>query len=138
MLGFSRSVRGNGTTPHGQCIHGVSADGDCMTTKTQRDARTREIGWLAGMVGGLLLIGLGLELLAHQTFGQTDMATFLLAVYLAVWFSVLGIVGFVILAITWLISWWRLPSNRIADPEGHGCSQPSAIAVAQSGCMGRQ
>ena len=33
------------------------------------------IGWFGGAVGGLLVTGLGLELLAHQVFGATDVAT---------------------------------------------------------------
>jgi hypothetical protein len=101
-----------------------------MNTATQRDTRAQEIGWLAGTVGGLLLISLGLELLAHQTFGQTDVATFLLAVYLAFWFSVLGIAGFVVLAIAWLVTSNRRRIGPVADPDEDEC--PAAMPVAQS------
>lgn len=103
--------------------------------KTHNDTGTKEtpgIGWLGGTVGGLLLIGLGLELLAHQTFGQTDVATLLLAVYLAVWLSILGIFGFIILAVTWLVRGRRAPSNHtvdltgnVAGLHGEGCSRPA-------------
>ena len=51
----------------------------------------------------MLLISLGLELLAHQIFGQTDVSTLLLALYLAFWSSVLGVVGFLVLSIKWLV-----------------------------------
>ena len=76
-----------------------------METRTQytRDRGIRAIGWLGGLVGGLLFAGFGLELLAHQTFGPTDVATFLLAIYLATWFSVLGVAGFLILSVAWLL-----------------------------------
>jgi heme/copper-type cytochrome/quinol oxidase subunit 2 len=96
----------------------------------------QRIGWLAGTVGGLLLTGLGLELLAHQIFGQTDVATFLLAAYLAAWFSALGIFGFVILTATWLVTRHRQSSRQtadlktadlngnIADFHGNECSRP--------------
>ena len=65
-----------------------------------RDRGIRGLGWFAGVVGALLLVGLALELLAHQVFGPTDVATLLLAVYLAGWFSILGIVGFLILSVS--------------------------------------
>ena len=78
------------------------------------------------------MVGLGLELLAHQTFGQTDVATLLLAVYVAAWLSVLGIVGFVILAITWCVSARHSLSNHTGDLHEHAvdlhakeCSRPA-------------
>jgi hypothetical protein len=67
------------------------------------DRRIWGIGWFGSAVGALLLAGLALELLAHQVFGPTDVATLLLALYLASWFSILGIVGFLILSIAWLL-----------------------------------
>jgi hypothetical protein len=106
-------------------------------TRANIGQEKQRIGWLAGTVGGLLLTGLGLELLAHQVFGQTDVATFLLAAYLAVWFSALGILGFVTLAATWLVSRHRLSSRRTADLKttdlnenivdlhGNECSRPA-------------
>jgi hypothetical protein len=103
-----------------------------MNTRIQRDTPSRGIGWLAGTVGGLLLISLGLELLAHQTFGQTDVATFLLAVYLAFWFSVFGIVGFVVLAIAWLVTPRRRRANRVAAPDDLECPRQAMMPVAQS------
>ena len=85
-----------------------------MNIITQEDGEIRGVGWLAGGTGTLLLISLGLELLAHQVFGQTDMATLLLALYLAFWSLGLGIVGYLILSVSWLMDWWRLRANRVA------------------------
>lgn len=103
-----------------------------MTATTQRNTRTKGIGWLAGTVGGLLLISLGLELLAHQTFGQTDVATLLLAVYLAFWFSMLGILGFVLLAIAWLVTPKRRLAGSVADPDDYACPRPAVMPAVQS------
>lgn len=78
-----------------------------------RDRGIRGIGWFGGVVGALLLAGLVLELLAHQMFGPTDVATLLLALYLAGWLSILGIVGFLILSLAWLL---RRPGVGSATP----------------------
>jgi hypothetical protein len=75
------------------------------------------IGWIAVAVGGLLFISLGLELLAHQAFGQTDVATLLLALYLAFWSSVLGIAGFLVLSILWFVAWRRPEMEPMEDEE---------------------
>jgi hypothetical protein len=104
-----------------------------METRTQhtRDRGIRAIGWLGGLVGGLLFAGLGLELLAHQTFGPTDVATLLLAIYLATWFSVLGVAGFLILSIAWLLR--RGPrmaeTAALEEPES---IQPAVVSDAPS------
>jgi hypothetical protein len=103
-----------------------------MNATTQRDTPSRGLGWLAGTVGGLLLISLGLELLAHQTFGQTDVATFLLAVYLAFWFSMLGILGFVVLSIAWLVTPKCRRTSRVTDLDDHECPRPAVMPAAQS------
>lgn len=85
-----------------------------MNGQSQSDEGIQGIGWLAGTVGALLLISTGLGLLAHQMFGQTDVDTLLWALYLGFWTSVLGIVGFLVLSIRWLIDWWRVRTNRAA------------------------
>ena len=85
-----------------------------MNGQSQGDEGIQGIGWLAGTVGALLLISTGLGLLAHQMFGQTDVDTLLWALYLGFWTSVLGIVGFLVLSIRWLIDWWRVRTNRAA------------------------
>ena len=56
-----------------------------MNSKTQEHEGIQGIGWLAGTVGTVLLISAGLELLAHQVFGQTDIDTLLWALYLGFW-----------------------------------------------------
>jgi len=102
---------------------------------TQRDTskeESRRIGWLAVAVGGLLFISLGLELLAHQTFGQTDVATLLLALYLAFWSLALGIAGFLMLSIRWFVEWRQLGMDRTKDEGDHESSQPGWILVAPS------
>jgi len=106
-----------------------------MTANSQSHhvKRARVIGWPAGTVGALLLIGLGLELAAHQMFGQTDVATFLLAVYLGFWFSVLGIAGFLALSIAWLVSRRPLQADRVSDPEEDRCLRSRAIPVTLNG-----
>jgi hypothetical protein len=78
-----------------------------MNTTTQEDARILQIGWPTGIVGGLLLTSLGLELLAHQVFGQTDVGTLLWALYLGFWSFVLGTAGYLLLAAQWLVEWRR-------------------------------
>ncbi len=65
----------------------------------------QRIGWLTGIVGGLLFISLGLELLAQQTFGQTDVGTLLWALYVGFWSFILGTTGFLLLAVRWLVEW---------------------------------
>ncbi len=85
-----------------------------MNAHTQGDGRIQGIGWLAGTVGVLLLISTGLELIAHQVFGQTDVDTLLWALYLGFWTYVLGIAGFLIVSVRWLVDWRRVRANRVA------------------------
>ena len=103
-----------------------------MNIITQDDGRIRGIGWLAGSTGTMLLISLGLELLAHQIFGQTDVSTLLLALYLAFWSSVLGVVGFLVLSIKWLVERRRPRADRGADLENHQCIELGVAPVAPS------
>lgn len=71
-------------------------------------------GWPTGIVVGLLLSSLGLELLARQVFGQTDVGTLLWALYLGFWSLALGVTGFLLLAARWLIEWRRIRVNALA------------------------
>jgi hypothetical protein len=89
------------------------------TQGDKNETGMRRIGWHAVVVGGSLLISLGLQLVAHQTFGQTDVATLLLVLYLAFWSSVLGIGGFLLLAIRWLSEWRRTRVGQAAGWEHH-------------------
>lgn len=86
--------------------------GDLMSTTIRGDGRLQPIGWLTGIVGGLLVISLGLELLAHQVFGKTDMGTLLWALYLGSWIFILGTIGFLVLAVRWLMEWRRVRASR--------------------------
>jgi hypothetical protein len=90
-----------------------STDRDLMNIKTQKDEGRHGIGWPAGIVGGLLLISVGLDLLAHPVFGLTDAATLILSLYLGFWTYVLGIVGFVILSTKWLVDRWLVDWRRV-------------------------
>jgi hypothetical protein len=84
-----------------------------MNTKIQENARIQDFGWPAGIVGGLLFISLGLQLLAHQVFGQTDVDTLLWALSLGFWSFVLGTTGFLLLAVRWLVEWRRFRVNPV-------------------------
>jgi hypothetical protein len=75
-----------------------------MDTKIQEDASLQPIVWPTTIVGWLLLISLGLELLAHQVFRQIDLGTLLWALYLSFWSFVLGTAGFLLLAVRWCLS----------------------------------
>ncbi|MBY0247075.1 MAG: hypothetical protein K2Q17_05350 [Nitrospiraceae bacterium] len=66
-----------------------------MNTTIQKEPRGHHIGWLTGIVGGLLLSSLGLELLAQQVFGRTDVGTLLWALHLLC----LGASGFLLLVV---------------------------------------
>jgi hypothetical protein len=81
---------------------------------------------VTGAIGGLLLTSLGLELLAHQAFGPTDVAALLLAEYLAVWLSGLSIVAVLVLSIAWLME-GRLPAGRTAALSDDRCLQAAMI-----------
>jgi len=82
-----------------------------MNTKMRENARIQHIGWSTGIVGGLLLISLGFELLAHQVFGQTDLGTLLWALYLGFWSFALGTIGLLLLAVQWLVEWRRIQTT---------------------------
>lgn len=108
-----------------------STDRDLMNITTQRDEGRQGIGWPAGIVGGLLLISTGLELLVHPVFGLTDAATLILSLYLGFWTYVLGIVGFLILSTKWLVDWRRMRLTRTTmsryspiEPRSEGLEEP--------------
>lgn len=84
-----------------------------MNIPIQNKSREQDIWWLPGIVGGLLLISLGLELLAHQVFGQTDIGTLLWALYVSFWSFVVGVAGFLFLAARWLIQWRHDRANPV-------------------------
>src|SRR5262245_37346201 len=84
-----------------------------MNFNTQRERGRQTIGWPAGIVGGLLLLSVGLQLLAQPMFGLTDAATLILSLYLGFWTYVLGIVGFLLLSVTWVVDWWLGDWRRV-------------------------
>ena len=90
--------------------------GDLMNRTIQGAGRIRHIGSPTGIVGGLLLISLGLQLLAHQVFGQTDIGTLLWAHYLGFWSYILGTTGFLFLSVQWLIEWRHVRASPGARP----------------------
>ena len=102
---------------NGVRVHSQARNGDGMPITTdgkERDRRIRRIGWPAGTVGALLLISAGLELLAHQVFGQTDMDMLLWALSLGFWTYLLGFAGVLILSVRWLVDEWRGGASRTA------------------------
>ncbi|MCI0427124.1 MAG: hypothetical protein L0Z46_03810 [Nitrospiraceae bacterium] len=78
----------------------------------ESEGEIRNIGWVAGTVGSLLLISAGLELLAHQIFGQIDVDTLIWALALGFWTYVLGFTGFIIFLGRWLVDWRRVGASR--------------------------
>lgn len=85
-----------------------------MNTTIQKESRGHHSGWLTGIVGGLLFSSLGLELIAQQVFGHTDVGTLLWALYLGFWSFVLGVTGFLLLTVQWLVEWRRVRTNPVA------------------------
>jgi hypothetical protein len=78
--------------------------GDLMTSKT-RNTLFQAMGWTAGTATlFLLMTAVGLALFA-QTIGRANVATLLLASYVACWSVVLGLVGLVLLSAWWLVGW---------------------------------
>lgn len=88
-----------------------------MNTQTQDNGGIRGTGWLAGVVGMLLLTSVGLELLVHQVFGQTDVDTLLWALFLSFWTCILGLAGFLVVSLQWFLDWRRIRTNQ-ADING--------------------
>lgn len=82
-----------------------------MKSKIQEDTNLQHTLWPIVIVGWLLLSSLGLELLAHQVFGQIDLGTLLRALYLSFWSFVLGTAGFLLLAVRW---WLDLQISPVA------------------------
>jgi len=84
------------------------------TPRKKGDGGIGRSGWLAGTVGSLLFISIGLELLAHRVFGQIDMDTLVWSLYLGFWAYVLGSIGFLILLGRWFVDWRRVRASRTA------------------------
>jgi hypothetical protein len=81
-----------------------------MKHKTWANRVLQTRGWIIGSAAVLLLLSAGgLTLLAQHAREQSDVVTVLLALHLAAWSYVLGIVGLVLLPVLELIGWLRMP-----------------------------
>ena len=81
-----------------------------MTSKTRATSAFQRAGWV--VVSLLLLISAGLPLFARQALGQVSVATILLALYLARWSYVLGLVGLLFLSVRCLLRWRSVRIQR--------------------------
>ena len=88
--------------------------GDLMHSKTRENGEFQWAGWVVGGASLLLLISAGLELFVQQTLGHNDVATVILALYLALWSYVLGLGVLLILAMWCLVEWRRVRIKRAA------------------------
>jgi len=88
--------------------------GDLMNSKTRENGEFQWTGWVVGGASLLLLISAGLELFVQQTLGHNDVATVILALYLALWSYVLGLGVLLILAMWCLVEWRRVRIKRAA------------------------
>jgi hypothetical protein len=96
-----------------------------MQIRTQGEGGIQGIEWVAGTVGALLFISTGLELVAHQVFGQTDVDTLIWALYVGFWTYVLSIISFIILSVQWLADWRRVRVNRaLQSPRAASIQDP--------------
>ncbi len=78
-----------------------------MNSKSRGDDVFQGMGWVAGSASALLLISDGLALLAQQAHEQVNVTILFLALYLAPWLYVLGIVGLLFLSVWWSVRWLR-------------------------------
>ena len=94
-----------------------------MTSKTRATSTFQRAGWV--VVSLLLLISAGLPLFAWQALGQVSVATILLALYLATWSYVLGLVGLLFLSVRFLVNWRRVRLTRTTmSPQSEGHEEP--------------
>jgi hypothetical protein len=85
-----------------------------MNSKTRGDDVIQGMGWVAGSASALLLISDGLALLAQQAHEQVSVTILLLALYLAPWLYVLGLVGLLFFSVWWLVGWLRVLVKQAA------------------------
>src|SRR5262245_59639471 len=74
-----------------------------MNSMTPGNEVFRGIRWLVGSAIVLLFISAGLTLLANQALGHADVSTVLLLFHFAAWSYVVGILGLVFPAVSWLL-----------------------------------
>lgn len=70
--------------------------------------------WVLGSAGIFFVSSAGLRLFAQHATGRSGMGTVLLALYLAFWSYVLGIVCLVYLSVRWVQWWLRMRETRAA------------------------
>ena len=87
---------------------------------------------MIGTVSILFLMSAGLELFVRQAFRQADITTVLLALALAAWSSVLGIVGLVLLSFWWVVRQVREPINKATLARDEA---PSSTRAAEAGAQ---
>jgi len=94
-----------------------------MTSKTRATSTFQRAAWV--VVSLLLLISAGLPLFARQALGQVSVATILLALYLATWSYLLGLVGLLFLSVRCLVNWRRVRLTRTTmSPRSEGLEEP--------------
>jgi hypothetical protein len=83
-----------------------------MESKTGMNGEFRWMRWLLGSISVLLLMAAGrLAVFAQPPPWEANVTKILLALYLAFWSYVLGIVGLVLLAVWWFVG-RRMQTNR--------------------------
>jgi len=86
-----------------------------MTRKAPGNVGFQRSRWVVGSISLLLLISaVALTLFTQHALGQASAATILLALYLAAWSYVLGLLGLVLLSVWWLVGWRRMGVTRAA------------------------
>ena len=95
-----------------------------MTSKTRATSTFQRAAWV--VVSLLLLISAGLPLFfARQALGQVSVAIILLALYLATWSYLLGLVGLLFLSVRCLVNWRRVRLTRTTmSPRSEGLEEP--------------
>ncbi|HET7058136.1 MAG TPA: hypothetical protein VFI05_05345 [Nitrospiraceae bacterium] len=89
------------------------SSGDVMKSKTRTNHVFHTWEWVVGSAAVLFLLSAGgLTLLAQYTREQANVVAELLALYLASWSYVLGIIGLLLLPVLELIDWLRMRVKR--------------------------
>src|SRR5262245_19246267 len=90
----------------------VRAGGARMNHKPHRNSVLPGMRWVVGSISLSLLINAGALALFAQEFGHDNLATVLLALHMASWSYVLGIVGLVLVSVWWFVGWLRAQVKR--------------------------
>jgi hypothetical protein len=105
--------------------------GDVMEHNVWANRVLRWREWVIGSGALLLLLSAGgLTLLARHAREESNVVTGLLALNVAFWSYVLGIVGLVLLPVLTFIEWWRMRVKRAAMSR-YSCAEPRRRHVAK-------